>query len=182
VKQLSAFRLTLILIVLVLVAINILLGVLAYQDNREEEKLADDVEAVELQILRLEQLHDIDALQAEYASLAAQVNDTPFPEYVDDNVMFDLVRQSATTTGVTIKSWTPGGVSVQPIDGSAIGYRVYGYEVTASGAMSDVLTFLSELEENAPYETTKLDGVELTHSGDSVSWSIEFEILVFAQP
>lgn len=181
-KRLSAFRLTFILVLLVLGAVSILLGVLAYQDYRDEEKLADEVEAAELQIVRLEQLHDINVLEAEFASLVAQLNDTPFPEYVDDNVMFDLVRQSATATDVTIGSWAPEGVSVQPIDGSALGYRVYRYEVTASGALSDVFTFLSELEENAPYETTKLDEVELTSSGNSDSWSIEFEILVFAQP
>ena len=181
-KRLSAFRLTFILILLGLVAVSILLGVLAYQDYRDEEKLEKEWKAVELQIARLEQLHDIDALVAERNRLLVQLNDTPFPEYVDDNVMFDLVRQSAATTDVTIESWAPEGVSVQPIDGSASGYRVYRYEVTASGAMSDVFTFLSEMEENAPYETTKLDEIELTYGGGSDSWSIEFEILVFAQP
>ena len=181
-KRLSAVRLTLILIVLSLVAVSILLGVLAYQDSGDEDELADEIEAVELQIARLGQLHDIDALEAELVSLVAQLNDTPFPGYVDNNVIFGLVQQSAATANVTIKSWAIEGVSVQPIAGSASGYRVYHYEVTASGAMSDVFTFLSEMEENAPYETTKLDEVELTSSGNSDSWSIEFEILVFAQP
>jgi hypothetical protein len=106
----------------------------------------------------------------------------PFPEYVDDNEIFDLVQRSAETANVTI-SWAKGGMSTEAIiDGSESEYRVYHYDVTASGAMSDVFTFLSELEENAPYETTKLDEVELTSSGNSDSWSIEFEILVFAQP
>ena len=181
-KRLSAFRLTLILIVLGLVAISILLGVLTYQGSGDEDELADEVEAVKLQIARLEQLHDIDGLEAELARLVAQINDTPFPEYVDDNVIFDLIRQSATITGVTVESWTPDNVSVQPIDGSASGYRVYGYEVTASGTLSNIFAFLREMEENAPYETVKLDDVKLDHGGSSDSWSIEFEMMVFAQP
>jgi len=182
VKRLSAFRLTLILIVLGLVAVSILLGVLTYQNSGDEDELDDEVKAVELQIVRLEQLHDIDALEAEFASLVSQLNDTPFPPYVDDNVIFGLVQQSSATAVVTIESWAIEGVSVQSIDGSASGYRVYHYEVTASGTLSNIFTFLGEMEENAPYETIKLDEVELTYGGDSVSWSIEFEILVFAQP
>ena len=181
-KRLSTFRLTFILILLPLVALSILFGVLAYQDYRDEDSLADEVEAVELQIARLGQLHDIDTLEAELASLVAQLNDMPFPQDVDTNEIFDLVHESAATAGVTIESWAIEGVSVQPIDGSALGYRVYHYEITASGTLSDVFTFLSEMEENAPYETIRLDDVELTYDEASDSWLITFEILAFAQP
>jgi len=182
VKRLSTFRLTFILILLPLVALSILFGVMAYQDYRDEESLADEVEAVELQIARLAQLHDIDTLEAELASLVAQLNDMPFPQYVKDNVIFGLVQQSAVTAGVTIESWVIEGVTSEAIDGSALGYPVYYYEVTASGTLPDIFTFLSEMEENAPYETIRLDEVELTYDTDSDSWSITFEILAFAQP
>ena len=180
-KGLSTFRLTLILILLPLVVVSILFGVLAYQNRGDEDDLADEVDAVELQIARLVQLHDIDAMQAELASLAAQLNETPFPPYVDDNVVFVLVQRSAETANVPI-TWATGGMSLETIDGSALAYPVYYYEVTASGALSDIFCFLSEMEENAPYETLKLDDVELTYDQASDSWSIEFEMLAFAPP
>lgn len=178
-KGLSTFRFATILILLVLVAVSILFGVLVYQDNRDEGKLADEVDAVEMDIARLAQLSDIDALETELASLMAQLNDVPFPQDVDTNEVFGLVDESAATANVTV-SWAIKGMSTQPIiDGSDLEYRVYRYEVTASGALSNIFDFLRGMEENAPYETMRLDEVELTWAD---IWSITFTILVFAQP
>ena len=184
-KRLSAFRLTLILMVLGVVGVSILFGVLAYQSYNKEDDLADQVDEVELNIARLEQISDIGSLEAELASLTAQLNDaqiTHFPSYVDDNEMIDLIDESAATADVTIEYWATGGVSVQPIDGSASGYAVYHYRVEASGALSQIFTFLGEMEENTPYETMKLEDLGLTYSDGSDSWSIQFDILVYAQP
>jgi len=182
VKRLSTFRLTFILILLALIAVSALFGVKAYSDYHDEDKLADEVQAAELQIARLAQLHDIDTLTAELASLEAQLGDTLFPPYVENDKVNDLVDESAATANVAIESWAINDVSTQAIDGSAHKYRVYSYEVTASGKLSDIFTFLAEIEENAPYETMKLDEVELTQDEDTGNWSMSFSILVFAQP
>ena len=185
-KDLSAFRLTLILVLVGLVAVSILLGVLAYQDYREEGDLEDDWEALELQVklerAQSEGSHDIGLLTAELASLSAQLDDTNvprFPPYVDDSEITDLI--SATKAAVTV-SWTIEGESMEPIGGGDSGYLVHRYEVEASGGLEGILGFLKELEDDDSYQTLKLDEVELVYDGGSGTWSIEFEVLVYAQP
>lgn len=185
-KELSAFRLTLILILLGLVAVGILLGVLAYQDYREEGDLEDDWKVLELDLkaerARSEGSHDIGLLEAERDRLDAQLKDTEathFPPHVDDSEITDLI--SETEAEVTV-SWSIEGESIEPIGGGDSGYLVHRYEVEASGNLESILEFLKELEDDDRYQTLKLDEVDLTYDGGSGIWSIEFEVLVYAQP
>ena len=182
VKRLSIFRLTLIVILLVLVVVTALFGIKAFQDYRAEGRMADEAASLESQIAKMSQLPSASALQAELDSLQFELDTTPFPPSVDDNVMFDLVQQAADAAGTAFEEWVINDPTSQAIDGSALNYQVYSYNVTASGALSDIFDFLSEMEQNAPYQTMILDEIELTRDAKTARWSIAFEIMVFAQP
>lgn len=181
-RRLSAFRLFFLLILGALLVGNIYFGVMYYKAYRSQGALAQEIATVEAQIAAMVQLHSINALEAELAALEEELNDAPFPKDVDTNEIFDLVERSAARAALTIDAWAVGSVTEEGVDGSAYDYQVHSYEVTASGALSDIFRFLTQVEDNAPYETARIDDVALTYESGTDSWALTFDILVYAQP
>lgn len=180
-RRISSFQLILLLLVIALLAGNAYFGYSFYKAVRREAALAQDIVAVEAQIAALGQIYDIGALQAELASLEEQLDDAPFPEKVKSTDIFNVVRTSGNRANVDW-SFAEAGRSEEEIDGSVYEYRVFSYEVEASGTLTNIFNFITRIEEDAPYNTLKMDDVELTYDSKTGDWTITFDILVFAQP
>lgn len=180
-RRISSFQLILLLLVIALLAGNAYFGYSFYRSVQRQAALAVDIAAVETQIATLGQIYDIDALQAELAALEEQRDDAPFPEEVESTKIFNLVRTSGNGANVEW-SFTEARGTEEEIDGSVYEYRVFSYEVEATGTLSNVFNFITRIEADAPYNTLKVNNVELTYNSTTGDWTITFDILVFAQP
>lgn len=179
-RKISSFQLILLLLVIALLAGNAYFGYSFYRAVQRQAALAQDIAAVEAQIAALGQIYDIDALQAELAALEEQRDDAPFPEEVESTEIFNLVRTSGNNVDW---SFEEAGESEEEIEGgSANEYRVFSYEVSAIGTLTNVFNFITRIEADAPYNTLKIDDVELTYDSTTGEWTITFDILVYAQP
>jgi len=181
-RRLTSFRLILLLLVVALLAGIIYLGVGYYRDYQRQGVLAQDIAAVDSQISALRQMYDIEALEAVLASLEQQLAEAHFPMDVEDNTIYDYVRTAAEEAGVRIDSWVEEDVTEEEVNGSYTEYRLFSYEVDVTGTLTAIFDFLSELEANAPYDTIKMDDVDLAYDSTTGDWTITFDMLVFAQP
>ena len=180
-RRISSFQLILLLLVIALLAGNAYFGYSFYKAVQRQAALAVDIAAVEVQIAALGQVYDIDALEAELAALEVKLDDAPFPEEVESTEIFDLVRTSGNRANVAW-SFAEAGETEEEIDGSAYEYHVFSYEVSAFGTLTNIFNFITRIEADAPYNTLKMDDVELTYDSTTGDWTIAFDILVFAQP
>ncbi|MFQ5925557.1 MAG: hypothetical protein ACE5IE_06140 [Dehalococcoidia bacterium] len=180
-RRLSSFQLIFLLLVIALLAGNAYFGYRFYQAVRMQAALAQDIAAVEVQIAALGQIYNIDALQAELAALEQQLDDSPFPKEVESTDIFNLVRTSGNRANVDW-SFAEVGETEEEIDGSPYKYRVFSYEIEATGTLTNIFNFITRIEADAPYNTLKMDDVELTYDSTTGDWTIAFDILVFAQP
>ncbi len=178
----SGFQALFLLIVIALLAGNIYFGIGYYRDGSSKGALSADLAAVEAQIDAFEQTYDIEELQAYLTNLLQQLEEAPFPMDVEDNVIYDHVRTAAEEAGAHIDSWTEGDVTDEAVNGSQTEYRLFSYETTVSGTLDEIFDFLAGVEENPPYETIKMDEVELAYDSDTLIWSMTFYIQVYAQP
>lgn len=181
-RKISSFQLILLLLVIALVAGNAYFGYSFYKAVRMQAALARDIAAVDVQIAALGQIYDIDALQAELASLEEQRDDAPFPEDVASTQIFNLVRTSGNRANVDWSFAEVGETEEEIEGGSGYEYRVFSYEVEATGTLTNIFNFITRIEADAPYNTLKMDDVELTYDSTTGDWTIAFNILVFAQP
>ncbi len=181
-RKLSGTRLVLLLILVALVAGNIYLGIGYYQDRGSEDELADDIAAVEVQIATMERLHDIPALEAELAALEDELAEVHFPPDVEYIIIHDYVMAAADEAGVAFDNWKVEDTIETTVNGTEQEYRLFSYLATISGTLDEIFDFLAEIEANAPYDTIKLDEMELTYDSDTLTWSMSFTILVYAQP
>lgn len=182
-RGLSGTRAILLLILVALLAGNMYLGIAYYQDRDSEDALADDIAAVEAQIAAFEQAYDIEELEVDIANLLQQLAVAHFPLDVEYNTIHDYVLAAAEEAGVTFVTWEAEEDAIeQTVNGSGQKYRLFSYEATISGTLEEIFDFLAELEANAPYETITLTEVEVVYDSDTLTWSMVFTILVFAQP
>lgn len=180
-RRLTGTRAILLLILVALLAGNIYLGVVYYQDRDSEDALADDIAAIEAQIATWERLHDISALEAELAALEEELAAVPFPPDVKHNIIHDYVMTAAEQAEAAFDSWETDEVATEEtVNESGQEYRLFSYDATISGTLDEIFDFLGKMEANAPYDTIKLDDVELTYSSATLTWSISFTILVYA--
>lgn len=180
-RRISSFQLILLLLVIALLAGNAYFGYSFYRSVQRQAALAQDIAAVEAQIAALGQIYDVYALEAELASLEEQLDDAPFPEEVESTGIFNLVRTSGNRANVDW-SFAEAGETEEEIDGSAYEYRVFSYEVEATGTLTNIFNLITRIEADAPYNTLKIDDVELTYDSTTGEWAITFDILVYAQP
>jgi len=101
---------------------------------------------------------------------------------VEQNIIHDYVLAAVDEAGVAFETWAEGAVIEDTVNGTGQGYRLFSYETAVSGSLDEIFDFLTEMEANAPYDTIKLDDVELKYSSTTLTWSMEFTILVYAQP
>jgi len=181
--KLSGTRVILLLILVALVAGNIYLGIAYYQDRDREDTLADDIAAVESQIRGYELSYDIDALEVDLVNLQQQLAAAHFPLDVEYNTIHDYVGAAVEETGVDFESWEAEEDAIEKaVNGTGQEYRLFSYDATISGTLDEIFDFLAEMEANAPYETITLGEVELTYDSNTLTWSMAFTILVYAQP
>lgn len=181
-RRMSSFQLILLLLVIALVAGNAYFGYSFYKAVRMQAALATEIRDVEDDIALYQQIYDIDALEAELAGLEQQRDDAPFPEDVESTQIFNLVRTSGNRANVDW-SFAEVGETEEEIEGGSIyEYRVFSYEVSATGTLTNIFNFITRIEADAPYNTLKMDDVELTYDSKTGDWTIAFDILVFAQP
>lgn len=180
-KRLTGFHAILLVILVALLAGNVYFAMAYNRDRSNEGILTDELAAIESQIEMYEQMYNIEALEVDLESLVQQLEEVPFTEDVEDNTVYDWVRTATEEAEVHIDSWTEEDVIDHAVNGSGYLYRLFSYEATVSGALTKIFDFLAELEENMPYETMKIDDVELTYDSETLTWSITFMVSVYAQ-
>ena len=182
-KKLSGTRGLLLLILVILLGMTIYF-VIDYSNARSsKDGLADDIVAVDAQIAAFGQPYDIEELEAFITNLLQQLADAHFPQAVEQNIIYDYVLAAVEEAGVAFDDWDAEGAVIEDtVNGTGQEYRLFSYEAAVSGSLDEIFDFLAEMEANAPYDTIKLDDVELKYSSDTLTWSMEFTILVYAQP
>ena len=181
--RLSGTRAILLLILVALVAGTIYMGIEYYRDRDSKDALDEKIAETEADIATWERLHDISALEADLAALEEELAAVHFPVDVEYNIIHDYVMAAAEEAGVDFESWEAEEDAIEEtVNGTGQEYQLFSYDATISGTLDEVFDFLAEMEENAPYETIKLGEVELTYDSTTLTWSMAFTILVYAQP
>jgi len=182
-KKLSGTRALLLLVLVILLGVTIYFVVDYSQDRSSKDGLADDIAAVDAQIAAFGQPYDIEELEAFITNLLQQLADAHFPQDVEQNIIYDYVLAAVDEAGVAFDDWDADAAVIEDtVNGTGQGYRLFSYEAAISGSLDEIFDFLAEMEANAPYDTIKLDDVELTYDSSTLTWSMEFTILVYAQP
>ena len=181
-KRLSGTRALLLLVLVILLGVSIYFVVDYSQDRSSKDEVADDIAAVETQIAAFGQPYDIEELEAFITNLLQQLADAHFPQDVTQNTIHDYVLAAVDEAGVAFETWTEGAVIVDTVNGTGQEYQLFSYETAVSGSLDEIFDFLAEMEANAPYETITLGEVELTYDSNTLTWSMAFTILVYAQP
>jgi hypothetical protein len=182
-KKLSGTRALLLLVLVALLAGNIYFGIGYFSDRGSKDEVADDIAAVDAQIAAFGQPYDIEELEAFLTNLLQQLADAPFPQAVEQNIIYDYVLAAVEEAGVAFDDWDAEGAVIEDtVNGTGLEYRLFPYEAAVSGNLDEIFDFLAEMEASAPYDTIKLDDVELTYDSSTLTWSMEFTILVYAQP
>jgi len=182
-KRLTGTRAIFLLILVVLVAVSIYFGIGYYRGHGDKDALADDIAAVEAQIAAFEQTYNIEELEATLANLQQQLAEAHFPVNVEQNIIYDYVLAAAEEAGVAFPIWVAEENAVEKtVNGTGQTYRLFSYEATVTGSLDEIFAFLAEAEANTPYDTIKLDEVKLTYDSSTHTWSMAFNILVYAQP
>ena len=183
-RKLSSFQLVFLLLTIGLVAGTIYFGVLYYLSYRSEGALAREIEDVESTISSLQYIPNLSVLRAQLAALEEQLEEMPFPKEVNNPEMWDYVRRAAQNADVDLRYWNAEDEpsQVQIAGGSASEYRVHTYDVTVAGSLTQIFNFLSQMEDNAPFDTVKLEDIDLEYDSEDDEWSLVFTIYVYAQP
>ena len=181
-KKLSGTRALLLLVLIALLAGNIYFGIGYFSDRGSKNSLADDIDAVDAQIAAFGQPYDIEELEAFITNLLQQLADAHFPQEVTQNTVHNYVLAAVEEAGVAFETWTEGDVIEDTVNGTGQEYRIFSYDAEVSGSLDEIFDFLAEMEASAPYDTIKLEDMVLTYDSDTLTWSMEFTILVYAQP
>lgn len=183
-KKLSSFQLVFLLITIGLVAGTVYFGVLYYLSYRSEGALAQEIEDVESTIASLQYIPNLDVLRGQLAALEEQLEEMPFPREVSNPEIYDYVWRAAQNAGVRLDYWSAEDEpsAVQIAGGSECEYRVHSYEVTVAGSLNQIFNFLSQMEDNAPFDTVKLEDIDLEYDSANDEWSLALIIYVYAQP
>ena len=182
-RRLSASRALLLLILVALAGLNIYFGIGYYLDRGDKDAVADDIAAVEEQIRVIEQRYNIEELEVDIVNLLQQLAEAPFPQDVERNIIHDYVMTAADKAGVAFEDWDAAEAAIETtVNGTDQKYRLFVYDAVISGTLDEIFDFLAEMEANAPYETMKMDEVELSYDSATLAWSMTFTILVYAQP
>lgn len=181
-RKLSSFQLVFLLLTIGLVAGTIYFGVLYYLSYRSEGALAQEIEDVDSTIASLQYIPDLDVLRGQLADLEEQLEEMPFPREVSG--IADYVESAAQYARVDLNRWSAEAEpsAVQITGGSEYEYRVHSYEVTVAGSLNQIFNFLSQMEDNAPFDTVKLEDIELEYDSANDEWSLALTIYVYAQP
>jgi len=182
VKKLAGTRGILLLILVVLLGVTIYF-VIAYSNGRgSKDEVADDIAAVEAQIAAFGQPYDIEELETYITNLMQQLAEAPFPQSVTQNIIHNYVLAAVEEAGVAFETWAEEDEAEVAVNGTGQKYRLFSYEASVSGSLDEIFDFLAEMEENAPYDTIKLEEMTLEYDSTTLTWLMEFTILVYAQP
>ena len=188
-KMPSPLQIVFMVIVAALLAGGIYLAVVVVKQVRAVPGLEAQLEQVEAEIAWLQQTYDIPALEVELADLEDELEGVPFPIFEGDENpsvdVFDLIENAVEEAHVYAYTYSEGAPTAEIIGDSDIEYQAFPIGVTAEATtLPRLYTFLEEVEDNAPYETLVIDDIEIVHTvgTEPESWSISFEITVYAQP
>jgi Tfp pilus assembly protein PilO len=183
-RKLSSFQLVFLFLTIGLVAGTIYFGVLYYLSYRNQGALAQEIKNVESTISSLQYIPNLSVLRAQLSALEEQLEAMPFPREVNNPEVYDYVWRAAQNAGVRLDYWNAEDEpsQAQITGGSDYEYRVHTYDVTVAGSMTQILNFLNQMEDNAPFDTVKLEDIDLEYDSVDVEWSLVFTIYVYAQP
>jgi len=162
-------------VVILLLVVNIVLLLQWQSAGDAQAKVEDDWKRADtnLRITRVQ--YEMDTLQAQKNELSAKPQFPSALPVVD--LMLYVANGAALFPPVNIIEVNPATrVDTEVIGGK--GYRAYRTQVTVTGTLSKIISFLEYIE-RSPFNSIKIEDVSLSGSADS--WQCKFTIAVITQ-
>ena len=187
-KRPTPFQWLLVFVAAGLVALSVYMVVLTVQHASAAADVEDQITSVEAEIIKVSGQYNVLALQAELNQLEDEMEESQFPatDDVENIQVLDLIISAEHNAGLQVESFVPDTPIVVYLNGSAIEYKAFPYDVSVSAAgVPQLYAFLDDVESNAPYQTLVIDDVELEYypatDEEPAYWLMECDVIVYAR-